>query len=227
MSVSERSDILPNAAITAQSRTMSVGVSSSYAKRRVTSGLVSRTLESNTDDQVTSLDLGLRFPATKKKATRPKSAPVVRPDTLEMMMENNRVIHSGDTTLPRRTLVHPPISPSDPLSLSSRANHLSGRPQAVSPPAFNSLYKARPSPHFPTLNNRTAQSHPVTSPTNNLSRSSLPEEQDSEHSVSDIRSRTWTEPPKSLRSQEVQRTLLKNAVKVSLSTLMIQQKSTL
>ena len=112
-------------------------------------------------------------------------------------------ISKGDTTLPRRTMVHPPISPSDPLSLSSRVNHLSGRPQAVSPPAFNSLYKPRNSSHFATHHSRTMSSHPVTSPTNNLSRSSLPEEPDTEQSVSDIRSRTWTEPPKNLRSQEV------------------------
>jgi hypothetical protein len=97
MSVSEKSDIMPNAAITAQNRTMSVGVSSTYARRRVTSGVFSNTLESNTDDQITSLDLGVRFPATKKKATRPKSAPVVRPDTLEMIMDGNRVIHSGES----------------------------------------------------------------------------------------------------------------------------------
>ena len=92
MSVSERSDVMPNAAMTAQNRAMSVGVSSTYARRRMTSAVVASTAE---DDQVTSLDLGVRFPASKKKAIRPKSAPVVRPETLEMFMDTNRVIHSG------------------------------------------------------------------------------------------------------------------------------------
>ena len=95
MSVSDRSDIMPNGAITAQNRAMSVGVSSTYARRRMTSGVVTISPE---DDQITSLDLGVRFPASKKKATRPKSAPVVRPDTLEMFMDTNRVIHSGKVT---------------------------------------------------------------------------------------------------------------------------------
>ncbi len=110
--------------------------------------------------------------------------------------------------LPRRTLGHPPISPSDPLSLSSRANHLSGRPQTVSPPAFSSLYKARNVSHSPAHNSRTGQSFPATSATNNVSHSSLPEEPDTEKSAPDMRSRTWTEPPKHLRSQEVRMTII-------------------
>lgn len=95
MSLSDKSDIIPDSTITAQSRAMSVGVSSTYARRRGASGLVTSMLESNKDDQITSLDFGAKFPINKKKAVRPKSAPVARPDTLEMMMDNNSIIHSG------------------------------------------------------------------------------------------------------------------------------------
>ncbi|XP_028405044.1 disks large homolog 5-like isoform X2 [Dendronephthya gigantea] len=185
--------------------TMSFGASSTHARRR----MVPSTLESNTDDHVSSLDRGMRISSAKKKATRPKSAPVVRPDTLEMFMDKNRH-HSGDTTLPRRNLVHPPISPSDPFSLTDRGNHLSGRPQALSPPAFNSrnvpyFATSRNVPYFATYTRGVQPTSSMTS--NNQSHLSLPEDADTERSAPDMRFRTWTEPQRNLRSHDVRSTM--------------------
>ena len=224
MSVSDKSDGLRSSSSLGSSpppRAMSVGVSSTHHKKRT--GVLGYTTgkrgvhpsaevlcsavpsETNVDDQVGSLDQGGRFPKYRKKPTRPKSAPVIRPDTLEMMMESNRVVHSGDSTLPRRTVIHPPISPSDPLSLSARVNHLSGRPQPIPPPAFSTLYTSRNVPHF-TVHSRPLSSlpglaiseycMPTSCLTNNESEEGDPTKE------SDVRLRTWTEPQKNFRDRQ-------------------------
>lgn len=196
-------------------RSKSVAISGMYNKRRSATLGQRGTLsssdvpgvphDSSTDDQVTALELGTnRFTTTSKKKTRPKSAPVVRPDTLDIM-DNNRTVHSGDSTLPRRNIIHPPISPSDPLSLSARVNHLSGRPQPISPPALTSLHKSRNVPHF-TVHSRPLLPGPeYCIPTSCLtqepSRSPLPEAGD-RGKASKIRSRTWTEPQKNFRNRQ-------------------------
>lgn len=213
LSISDKSDGLRSVGPSPPPRSKSVGISETYKRRSLAIGQQSTLSssdvpgaphDSSADDQVTALELGSRFTNNKKK-TRPKSAPVVRPDTLDIM-DNNRTVHSGDSTLPRRNIIHPPISPSDPLSLSARVNlHLSGRPQPISPPALTSLYKSRNVPHF-TVHSRPLLPGPeYCMPTSCLShehsRSSLAEEGD-RGKAAKFRSRTWTEPQKNFRTRQ-------------------------
>lgn len=168
----------------------------------MTSGLVTSSVDGN--NKQGSLDLEVKFPTRRKN--RPRSAPVVRPDTL--MVESNRIISTGNTTLPRRTHIHPPISPSDPLSLSPRPNHLSGRLPSTNPPAFSTLYRSQNN-HLPlqaksalSFSALSEHSDPSPSTVNVASHSSFPEEPEVEESVPDVRSRTWTQP-RSFLDQEV------------------------